>query len=81
MEVVDLAIYGIKIHWDGSDRGGASITSDLKDADTPENAKFNAAMDGIESMILGHFCAEVSVESYGYLEGVETAVQAAGNNL
>lgn len=81
METVDLAVYGIKITWDGGDRGGASITSDLKDADIPENSAFNAAIDGIESMVLGHFCAGVDVESYCYLEGIEAAVQATANNL
>lgn len=81
METIDLFVCGIRITWDGNDRDGASITSDLKESDTPENAAFNAAMDSIESMVLGHFCAGVDVDAYAYLVGIETAVQATGNNL
>jgi hypothetical protein len=41
----------------------------------------NAANDGIVSMILGHAIAGIDVESPAYKEGIETAVEAAGNNL
>ena len=39
---------------------------------------YNAAIDGIESLILAHACAGIDVESPAYLEGLETAVQAVG---
>jgi hypothetical protein len=38
------------------------------------------AVDGIFSMILAHAIAGVDIESPAYLEGIETAVEAVGNN-
>jgi len=78
---IKLPLYNITINGKDLDRTGAAISSDLKEADTPENADFNAAMDGIESMILAHYCAYVDVQQLGYLEGIATAVEACGNNL
>ena len=49
--------------------------------DVDNRKKFNAAMDGIESMILGHAVAGVDVENSDYIEGIETAVQACGNHF
>lgn len=42
--------------------------------------QYNGAVDGITSMILAHVCAGIDIESPAYLEGIETAFQAAGNN-
>lgn len=42
---------------------------------------FNFACDGIESMIMGHAIAGVNIESAAYLEGIEAALDAMGNNL
>lgn len=42
--------------------------------------QFNGAVDGILSTILAHACAGIDVESPAYLEGIETALQAAGEN-
>ena len=77
-----LAAYNIVIELNGS--GGGPISSDLKAPPMgrgPIVSLFNAAMDGIESMILGHACAGVDVQSPAYLEGIETAVEACGNHL
>ena len=72
------------------DGGGGSITSDIhedevgrehSDEDISEADLFNAAMDGIESMILAHAIAGVDVESPAYLEGIETAVEGCANNF
>lgn len=68
---------------------GGSISSQLKESDadcsTPDDLRlaleFNAAMDGIESMILAHACAGIDVCSPAYVEGVETAVQSAGEQF
>ena len=51
-----LGIYGIEIFspFDGND---CVITSDMKELDCLENDTFNAAVDGLESLILGHFAA------------------------
>ena len=62
------------------DRG--TITSDLKQpARDADDTRFNAVVDGLESLILAHACAGVDVESAAYIEGIETAVEAIGNNL
>lgn len=44
--------------------------------DVDNRKKYNAAMDGIESLILAHAVAGLDIESLAYIEGIETAVQA-----
>ena len=56
---------------------GRKITSDLKGG----NRLCRAAMDAIESLVLGHACAGVDVASPAYIEGIETAGEACCNNL
>ena len=48
--------------------------------DLASRLKYNGILDGIESMILAHSCADIDVTTPEYLEGIETAVQAAENN-
>ncbi len=43
--------------------------------------KLNAAMDGLEALVLAHACAGIDVASPAYVEGIETAVDAIGNAL
>jgi hypothetical protein len=43
--------------------------------------EYNAAVDGIESLILAHACAGIDIETPEYIEGIETAAQAIGNNF
>lgn len=45
-----------------------------------DRADFNKIMDGIESLILAQAQAGVDVESPAYLEALETAIDAIGNN-
>ncbi|MDA8646109.1 hypothetical protein N9L75_03550 [Porticoccaceae bacterium] len=80
METLFLNVFGIVITWDGQDRGGASITSDMKDTDDGDNNAFNTGVDGIESIVLGHFCAGLDVTEPAYLQGIETAYQSLCNN-
>jgi len=61
------------------DDGSGSIGSNLKVG--CKDPIYNAAMDAIESIILAHVCAGVDVLDPGYIEGIETAVEACGNNL
>jgi len=61
--------------------GSGSIVSDLRDSETAANRQYNAAVDGVESLILAHACAGVDVESPAYLEGIETAVDAIANEF
>jgi len=43
--------------------------------------EYNRAIDGLTSLVLAHACAGVEVDEPAYLEGIETAVQACGNEL
>ncbi len=61
--------------------GSGSIVSDLREPETAANRQYNAAIDGLESLILAHACAGVDVESPAYLEGIETAVDAIANRF
>lgn len=65
------------------DGGGGSISSpQLKtEHEDEEDELYNAAMDGIEAMILAHAIAGVDVESPAYIEGIETAVEGCANNF
>ena len=66
----------------GADKpGSGAITSDLRTAGTAANRQYNAAIDGLESLILAHACAGVDVESPAYVEGVEVAVEAIANHV
>jgi hypothetical protein len=71
----------IELGREDADRPGAyqggKITSDLKGS----NRLCQAAMDAIESLVLAHACAGVDVASPGYVEGIETAVEACMNNF
>lgn len=87
---IELPCYGIVLT---ADEGGLCITSDLHEpyeypedpcsADREEEELalcYNAAMDGIEALILAHAVAGIDIESPAYLEGIETAVDACASN-
>jgi hypothetical protein len=59
---------------------GGSIVSNLKIHDAG-NEEYNAAIDALESVILGHACAGIDVTSPAYIEGIETAENAIGNHF
>ncbi len=81
LRTIRLPVFGITISLqreNGQQKPGAgSITSDLRE---PDDDLHNAAIDGLESLILAHACAGIDVRSPAYIEGVETAVDAVGNN-
>lgn len=66
---------------------GGSIETDMQEPEDMERdteivlsrAKFNAAIEGIESVILGHACAGLDVAAKAYIEGIRTALEAIGN--
>ena len=61
--------------------GSGTITSNLKRTDgLAVDRIYNAAIDGLESLILAHACAGIDVESPAYVEGIETAVEAIANH-
>ncbi len=51
------------------------------EGDARSRIEYNAAVDGITSMILAHAIAHIDVETPAYIEGIETAVQAAAENM
>jgi hypothetical protein len=81
MKELHLGCYGIIISYNKSDKGGAEIVSDMKEPETSKGNLFNSAIDGLESLVLAHFCAGIDVSSPAYLEGVEGAYQAISNNV
>lgn len=85
-KVITLPCFGMVI----TDHGEiATITSEGLHAEIDEprivgiktitDYEFNAAIDGIESLILAHYQAGIDVQSPAYIEGIETAVEAASN--
>lgn len=65
--------------------GGAFLQGTLKEEVPGINdeglKEYNAAMDGIESLILGHASAGVDVSSKEYIEGLKSAVEGCANNI
>ena len=66
-----------------NDKGGATITSEMHDWEEPAHDAniYNAAIDGVEAMILAHAAAGVDIMDPKYLEGIETAVQQIAAKL
>lgn len=80
MATMELGVVGITLTFNEDDLSGASITSDMKEVETSENAAFNAGVDGLESLVLAHFCAGTDICSPDYKEGIETAYAALCNH-
>ena len=67
--------------------GGGNIISNLHEKDDDSSsldesqkiALFNAGIDALESIILAHAVAGIDVTAPAYIEGIETAAQALGN--
>jgi hypothetical protein len=83
---IHLPCFGITVHLDreGSPEAPAQgfITSQLKEPGRGTLVRaFNAAVDGLEALILAHACAGVDITSPAYIEGIETAVDALNNHL
>lgn len=72
---ISLPVFGIVITCAG--KCGTITGPGLLDPGAPDT--YNAAIDGILSLILAHACAGIDVRSPAYLEGIEVAVEAAGN--
>lgn len=77
MTIIKLPVYGILINI--NEQGGGGISSaDLQDeAAGPE---YEAAIDGLLSLILAHACSGIDVESPAYLEGIEVAAGSIVND-
>ncbi len=90
---IELPVHGIRLVL--SPEGSGTIVSEpmyetcpkcnkpscLYQKDATGRLGFNGAIDGIMSMILAHACAGIDIKSPAYMEGIETAIQSAGENL
>lgn len=83
-KTIRLPVYNIVVQL--SAEGSGVITSDLHEEldedieggseEDTNHDRYEAAIDGIESLILAHACAGIDIESPAYLEGIETAIYA-----
>lgn len=81
LEKLELGCFGVVITGSKCDENiGATISSNMKEDNTPENKGFNLSVDALESLILSHYSAGVDVSCPKYLQGIETALDALGNN-
>jgi len=86
MKTTETNCFGIVVTLDGN--GGGTIKSDLReDADVldmdsdPDAHLYDAAVDGLEALILAHACAGIDITTPTYLQGIEVAVEAMGNRF
>jgi len=57
------------------------ISEDMLDLDEMHSIEvYNNMIDGITSLILAHASAGIDITTPAYKEGVETSIQACGNN-
>jgi hypothetical protein len=66
------------------DGGWAMTTEGLKtpgDPDGIEEQLFNAAVDGLESIILAHAVQGIDIEAPAYVQGIKDALQAIDNHF
>lgn len=74
--------YKITVIVDDKTKAG-TIHSDLKDTNGVDIRadEYNAAIDGLEALILAHACSGIDVASTQYAGGVYDAVDAITNHL
>lgn len=87
---IKLPVYGIIVTLDADGKGGAIVSElheeldeDVEGGSEEDMAhdRHDGAMDGIESLILGHACAGIDIAAPEYVEGIRSAVEACGNNI
>ena len=76
MKIIELPCYGIKVTLDDTMIGFGKIESGLSTWES-----MDPEIDAIESLILAHAVAGVDIKSPAYIEGIETVVDAIGNNI
>jgi hypothetical protein len=75
----------ITLRLDGE--GGATVQSTLQitesDADFEAEYRqdYNSAVNGLESLVLAHACAEIDVQDARYVAGIGTALDAISNHM
>jgi hypothetical protein len=86
---VALPVGGITIDGSGTTRTIESALHEHCDDDPDQqdpgcceqHQSYNAAIDGIESLVLAHACAGIDVSSKEYVEGIQTALDAVAHHL
>ena len=74
---IRLPCYGITVRLNrlpgAAEPGCGTIASQLKEipGEIGEDSPYNAAIDGMEALVLAHACAGLDIESAAYLEGIE----------
>ena len=84
MKTIKLPCHGFEIEL--SDDGSCgSVKSDLSTNDSAANYLFldeyHFYVDAVESMVLAHACAGIDIESFAYVEGIETTIEALANKI
>jgi hypothetical protein len=83
-KIIKLLVFGIVVTIDYDEQGrpiSGNISTELHEDGEDEGIDlYNACMDAIESMVLAHAMAEVDITSNGYIEGLDTAVNACAGN-
>lgn len=80
MKTIKLSCYGITVTLDDTMVGFGKIESDLQRGEVCREYNGNE-LNAIESLILAHAVAGVDIESFAYIEGIETAVDAIKSNI
>lgn len=85
-KTIVLPVGGIEITLTYGENGlpinGTILHTDLKtEHDDEEDELYNAAMDGISSLVLAHACANIDVTEPNYIEGLKIAIDACANNF
>ncbi len=79
MNKIELPCFGIIVIVNNG-RGTITSTGLITKYNDDEDKEYDAAMNGIESMILAHACAGVNINTPEYIEGIETAVNSCVHN-
>ena len=94
MKTIKLPCYGFVIELSDDENSGSvksRLSSKMDDEPfeqspmdfVPEDSlnEYHFYVNAIESLVLAHACAGIDIESPAYIEGIETAVEAASNKL
>jgi len=94
MKTIKLPCYGFVIELSDDGNSGSvksRLSSKMDDGDWIQSPmdfvsdesldEYHFYVNAIESLVLAHACAGIDIESPAYIEGIETAVEAASNKL
>jgi len=75
----------ITLQLDGEGGGTVQSTLHITQADADFEVEYrrdyNAAIDGLESLVLAHACAGLEVGDAGYVAGIGAALEAISNHV